>query len=557
MAKLVLDDLANLRNETTVVARINSNLQKIEDALENTLSRDGTSPNTMQADLDVNGYFIRNHPEPVEETDLTTKGYVDDEIDARITQLGDGPTALDYREFTPQSGTVSEPTTNHRLYVDDEEQVILTGNTSSLGAPFILPTWYDGNITVTTSDPWERIFRRHTGNGVITLSNGTYDASALLTGSENGLLDVRGATMGGATLKGNWSVNNRNVNLSYMNLLPEDNTTAMFVFTGGKLALSQTGVVDISAYTNQKATLGQFVDAHFHCTAGPLALSNGMVGRDVSFVVGGKITSQVFDLDSGCSIKFVGYEPSTLCKISYTGAECAYALILDASSGLLTGTHITGAGKAVTTSNGIGLRRCSTLTFANDILIKDFYHGIRPIAGSHGYMLDGEFENCTYAIRKDSGYFEYVEADTVFTNVTTVARSDSNVNRYAGGAPSTVPLNFNTGGVTVAAGATTYIGNGFANTSETQARWRVPCAGVLRNLYPTSTGAAGVGQTYTYTVRVNTADTAITCTTSDTTINTDTTHSAAVSEGDYVCIKLVTSAGASVRAHNLGLLFEV
>jgi hypothetical protein len=80
LAKLVLDDLANLRNETTAIARINNNLQKIEDALENTLSRDGTSPNVMNADLDVNGNFIRNHPEPVNDVDLSTKGYVDGAI---------------------------------------------------------------------------------------------------------------------------------------------------------------------------------------------------------------------------------------------------------------------------------------------------------------------------------------------------------------------------------------------------------------------------------------------------------------------------------------------
>ncbi len=491
-------------------------------------------------------------------TDVKLPG-VGDKDPTRISKaIRDIAGPRNYLEYNSMTTEPEAPREGVRIYFDDEEQA-KAKSSSAVGMPFILPTWYTGNLTVGPSDPWERIFKRHAGDGVITLEDGTYNASSLLTGSENGLLDVRGQTMGGATLIGNWNVNNRNVNLLYMDLLPEDNGTAMFVFQGGKLALSHTQT-DISAYNTQKGTLGQFVGgAHFHCTAGPATLASapGGAGRDCTFIVGDLLTSQMFDLDSGCAIKFVGYEPSTLVKLSYTGTDCAYALILDASGGLLTGTHITGAGKTETTSNGIGLRRCSTLTFANDIKIKDFYHGIRCIGGGSGYMLDGIFENCTYAIRKDSGFFEYVEADVTFTNVDTIARSDADVLRYAGGAPSTVPLNFNSGGVTVAAGATTYIGNGFANASEAQARWRVPCNGVLRNLYPTLTGAAGAGETYVYTVRRNTADTSITSTTSDATVGTDTTNSVAVSEGDYICIKLVTSAGATVRAHNLGLLFEV
>jgi hypothetical protein len=60
MAKLTLSDLANLQNEATAVAAINTAFGLIETALENTLSRDGTSPNTMSADLDMNSNDILN-----------------------------------------------------------------------------------------------------------------------------------------------------------------------------------------------------------------------------------------------------------------------------------------------------------------------------------------------------------------------------------------------------------------------------------------------------------------------------------------------------------------
>jgi len=61
MAKLTLSDLTSLSsNETSSVNTINANSALIEAALENTLSRDGTTPNTMSADLDMNSQSILN-----------------------------------------------------------------------------------------------------------------------------------------------------------------------------------------------------------------------------------------------------------------------------------------------------------------------------------------------------------------------------------------------------------------------------------------------------------------------------------------------------------------
>lgn len=61
MAKLTLSDVSNVTgNETSFVNTFNANNTLIETALENTLSRDGTSPNPMEADLDMNGNDILN-----------------------------------------------------------------------------------------------------------------------------------------------------------------------------------------------------------------------------------------------------------------------------------------------------------------------------------------------------------------------------------------------------------------------------------------------------------------------------------------------------------------
>lgn len=58
--KIVLTNLANLQNETTAVNAINSNNAVIVAAFDNTLSRDGTSPNQMGANLDMNSNRILN-----------------------------------------------------------------------------------------------------------------------------------------------------------------------------------------------------------------------------------------------------------------------------------------------------------------------------------------------------------------------------------------------------------------------------------------------------------------------------------------------------------------
>ncbi len=63
--KLTLADLASLANETSAIATINANNALIETAIDNTLSRDGTSPNEMEAPLDMNSNRILNLPEPI------------------------------------------------------------------------------------------------------------------------------------------------------------------------------------------------------------------------------------------------------------------------------------------------------------------------------------------------------------------------------------------------------------------------------------------------------------------------------------------------------------
>lgn len=64
MTKITLTDVSNLQNENTAVNVINVNSQVVELAFDNTISRDGTSPNQMEASLDMNSNQILNLPAP-------------------------------------------------------------------------------------------------------------------------------------------------------------------------------------------------------------------------------------------------------------------------------------------------------------------------------------------------------------------------------------------------------------------------------------------------------------------------------------------------------------
>ena len=72
--KLTLTDILGQYASTT---ELNNNFALIETALENTVSRDGTTPNTMSAPLDMNTNRINNLAQPLVDSDAARKKDVD------------------------------------------------------------------------------------------------------------------------------------------------------------------------------------------------------------------------------------------------------------------------------------------------------------------------------------------------------------------------------------------------------------------------------------------------------------------------------------------------
>src|SRR5229473_1714729 len=64
MSKITLNNVGNIIDATTAATTINANNAVIQTAMDNTLSRNGTTPNTMGSNLDMNNFQVLNLPTP-------------------------------------------------------------------------------------------------------------------------------------------------------------------------------------------------------------------------------------------------------------------------------------------------------------------------------------------------------------------------------------------------------------------------------------------------------------------------------------------------------------
>ena len=107
---------------------------------------------------------------------------------------------------------------------------------------------------------------------------------------------------------------------------------------------------------------------------------------------------------------------------------------------------------------------------------------------------------------------------------------------------------------TVAAGSTVYLVPGFSAATESPIL--VPRKSVAIRLYIAVTGVPGVGETFTYTVRIGGADTSLTATISGNATFAAVDYTAEIAaQDDRFSIKLVTSAAAAAVLHRYFVTF--
>lgn len=94
-------------NDTAATLLINENFQAIQTAIENTLSRDGTTPNFMDANLDLNSYKIINCGEATDDKDVVTLKYVKDAIGNAAEDAASAAASAAQAASSAQSALVS------------------------------------------------------------------------------------------------------------------------------------------------------------------------------------------------------------------------------------------------------------------------------------------------------------------------------------------------------------------------------------------------------------------------------------------------------------------
>ncbi|HEY9663148.1 MAG TPA: hypothetical protein V6C65_32285, partial [Allocoleopsis sp.] len=164
--KLNLSDLANLQNETTAVTTINRNNTLIKEAVENTISRDGTQPNQMNSRLDMNSNQIINLPDAFTDQEPVTYGQFIDGItsvnngvvvDGAFIMAAHGDTTINDRVLSVGDNlqiTDGGPKNNYAINISDPELNALALTVSDVDK---LPYYTGaGTADVTSFTPYAR-----------------------------------------------------------------------------------------------------------------------------------------------------------------------------------------------------------------------------------------------------------------------------------------------------------------------------------------------------------------------------------------------------------------
>lgn len=152
MTKITLNDVADLSQPTTAAVIINSNSNVIETAFDNTLSRDGTAPNSMRASIDMDSNRIINLPAPLSNDEPLRLQDLADFVGGTLV-IPEIPTGGTTGQVLAKSSGVNYATAwvNDSSLVNAGSNITITGTNPATIALTASPTITGTNITGTAS----------------------------------------------------------------------------------------------------------------------------------------------------------------------------------------------------------------------------------------------------------------------------------------------------------------------------------------------------------------------------------------------------------------------
>lgn len=195
MTKVTLNNVADLTQATTAVVTINSNSNTIETAFDNTLSRDGTAPNSMRSNLDMDSNRILNLPEPLTaEEPLRLQDLVDFTGGSLIIPVI--PTGGTSGQVLAKTSGVDYATawTNDSALVNAGSNIAITGTNPATIGVVTSPAWtgatltnpvINGEVTGTAVDTLSTantLVKRTASGGIVGIPTG-YTTTATAAGT--------------------------------------------------------------------------------------------------------------------------------------------------------------------------------------------------------------------------------------------------------------------------------------------------------------------------------------------------------------------------------------